>query len=516
MSIVFNIKNHQIIWFLIILATISTLGGYLLIIATPMGLGQINDSTAYIAGARSILQGTGYSEIWLATSLEPITHYPPLLCSILALIGFLGLDPARGFRVLNILLYISTIFVMGILGHKMTKSKIGGIVLALVFIIDGTLLQIYGAAISEPLFIFLTIISFLVLTKYLEDRKIIFLIVTGIIAGLSVLTRYVGLALLASISISLFVLVPDWKMKFKSASIFLLFSLPFFIAWTVRNRLLTGMSTNRGFGWHPVSIDNIQLGLRNFSEWLGISTFFSVDGFIAGAILFSLIFISILIWVGRVGVKTLYENKHLEIANVFTFIVGTFSLVYISALLTSISLFDDTTKIQDRFLSPFYVTLIILLVSLLSWLWHKKNFLVRIFVILVFSASILTSIFSYYQTIDRLSKDGVGYASVRFKYSPVANHIKLLPVTTNIYTNSPPAVYSSTDRASYIIFLSSILNDDLRAQYAMINNEVKMGKAIIALYGFTSDVNNNEAFVFLTDGLNLQVKNGTQWLYSTP
>src|SRR5512137_2999097 len=94
----------------------------MLYICTPAGVGLANDSVAYIAGARSILQGTGYSDIWLDSSLEAITHYPPLLSLTLAAIGTLGIDPLRGARILNILLYGANTGLMGLLGWRITKS----------------------------------------------------------------------------------------------------------------------------------------------------------------------------------------------------------------------------------------------------------------------------------------------------------------------------------------------------------------------------------------------------------
>ena len=106
--------------------TILVLGAMAtLYICTPAGVGLANDSVAYIAGARSILQGMGYSDIWLDSSLEAITHYPPLLSLTLAAIGTLGIDPLRGARILNILLFGANTGLMGILGSRLALSSEG-------------------------------------------------------------------------------------------------------------------------------------------------------------------------------------------------------------------------------------------------------------------------------------------------------------------------------------------------------------------------------------------------------
>src|SRR5512133_2413787 len=133
----------------------------ILYICTPAGVGLANDSVAYIAGARSILQGTGYSDIWLDSSIEAITHYPPLLSLTLAGLGLLGLDPLRGARILNILLYGANTGLMGLIGWRMTKSQLAGVLLAALFLLNAILLRVHVFAMSEPLFIFLSLLSFL-------------------------------------------------------------------------------------------------------------------------------------------------------------------------------------------------------------------------------------------------------------------------------------------------------------------------------------------------------------------
>ncbi len=68
---------------LIALFLISIAGGFLVIKATPNGLGLSDDSIAYIAGARSMAAGEGYREAWLASD-QPVTHFPPSFPSVLA------------------------------------------------------------------------------------------------------------------------------------------------------------------------------------------------------------------------------------------------------------------------------------------------------------------------------------------------------------------------------------------------------------------------------------------------
>src|ERR1700690_417350 len=86
------------------LGLLTVIGIFLVLRATPEGLGLSDDSIGYIAGARSILAGHGYREAWLAGN-GPVTPFPPLFSPTLAMIGMFGLDPLRGVRFLNASLF---------------------------------------------------------------------------------------------------------------------------------------------------------------------------------------------------------------------------------------------------------------------------------------------------------------------------------------------------------------------------------------------------------------------------
>ena len=164
----------------------------LILYSTPEGLGLSDDSIGYIAGARSILSGQGYREAWLASN-GPVTHFPPGFSSLLALIGISGLDPLRSARFLNALLFGANVFLLGIIGWRMTKSQIAGVVLALLFAVNASLFNAHAVAMSEPLYIFFSLAAFLAFSKYFNTEKNIWLIITAILTAFAYLTRYAGL-----------------------------------------------------------------------------------------------------------------------------------------------------------------------------------------------------------------------------------------------------------------------------------------------------------------------------------
>ena len=155
-----------------LLLFIAIAAGWTLWYVTPAGLGLTNDSAAYIGGARSLLAGTGYSDIWLDSTREPVTHYPPLLSLTLSGIGLLtSLDPYRAARALHIVLFAANTGLVGFLGWRMTRSQPAALLLALLFAANAQLLRIHAYVLSEPLFIFFSLLAFLSFDFALERQS---------------------------------------------------------------------------------------------------------------------------------------------------------------------------------------------------------------------------------------------------------------------------------------------------------------------------------------------------------
>ena len=119
---------------LFFLGLISVFGVWLLLYSTPEGLGLNDDSIAYVSGARGILSGEGYRELWLV-SKGYLTHFPPGFSAMLAMIGFITrIDPLRVARVMNALFFGGNAFLLGLLCWRGTKSKLAAIFLAALFV----------------------------------------------------------------------------------------------------------------------------------------------------------------------------------------------------------------------------------------------------------------------------------------------------------------------------------------------------------------------------------------------
>ena len=500
------------------------LGGVLALKAsTPYGLGLSDDSVAYIAGARAILQGKGYSQIWLASPRQPITHFPPMFSAVLALIGLTGLDPLRGARLVNVLLFGANAALLGLLGWKMSRSRAAGLALALLFTGNAVLLGVHSYALSEPLFLFFSLISFLLFALYFDGERPAWLAGTGVAVGLAYLTRYAGLALLATFMVALVFLHAAWRKRIASLLILLGSAAPWMLAWSLRNVLLAGNTTNRTLQWHPVTFENIHRGIINFSDFLFpiLAWRKSIGQFPASleAILI-VIGLALLIWVSVVSLRLLLKPTQSSRPEVVTYTTGLYVFGYLCSILASMSLFDASTKFKDRILSPTYVSLLILLVALGVWVWKLQRKHWQAVMVLLSLFVLGVSFFDCQQTVRELGKAGQGFAGWRWYESKVMAAIRELRGDVMIYTNQPTAVYLWTDRPCLV--LPTPVDPVTEQPYLIyeqglqvVRQDVQQGKAILAIFDW-SDVKDPTVVDLeaLTEGLYLAGKYGNDFIFA--
>jgi 4-amino-4-deoxy-L-arabinose transferase-like glycosyltransferase len=474
---------------------LAILGTFLVLYATPQGLGLSDDSIAYIAGARSILAGDGYRSAWLASN-KPVTHFPPGFSSILALVGLSGLDPLRGTRFVNSILFGSNIFLLGLIGWRMTRSQMAGVTLALLFLFNGLLFRVHTTAMSEPLYIFFTLAAFLAFSQYfgtqayssgkLLDSKV-WLILTALLTAFAYLTRYAGLALFATVFAALFILHDTWRKRFVSAGIFLAGFIPLVLGWGIRNRLLADNATNRTIVYHPITAENFGTGIYNVSlflmpveEWR--RALMKIPNLVAGITL--VIGLILLVWILSKGLKKFFQPSTVT-PEVLSFVSVLYVFAYLSSLIVTMTWFDAATKFQLRILAPTYVSLLTIFVYFSFWLWNRQ----RLLPILLVISIVAISLYGMSNTMTQLRKGGQGYASFRWFDSEAMEYLRNLPEGTRIYSNQVGPVYLYTGRAGYVLpdlvdAVTGLPRGNYEEGVAALNEDVLSGEAVLALFRY--------------------------------
>jgi 4-amino-4-deoxy-L-arabinose transferase-like glycosyltransferase len=507
----------------IALLLIAIIGFILVLVATPEGAGLSDDSIAYIAGARSMVEGNGYREAWLASN-QPVTHFPPAFPAILAFFGFLGIDPLNAARWVNALLYFMTAGLLGTLVWRMTPSLTAGLVIAALFVLCGDLLQVHAMAMSEPLFIFLSLTSFWMFDLYFERNNHWWLGACATFVGLAYLTRYSGLALIATFVVALLILERTWKRKLLASAGFVAGTLPWILGWTIRNRLVADNATNRTFAWHPLTSENLNIGLNTVADafipvnaWRGqiLKQPFIIEALIV------LILGAVLVWLGIRTWRYLTNPQPLTPSpsttihpkEVISFTTALYIFAYLASIVASMLMFDAATKFKLRILAPTFVSLLILLIYFGVWLRNKNRPLVVAitFVFLAFS------VYKQVNTINALSKGGVGYASFKWYDSKAMDFLNELPKDIHIYTDEPAAVYLYTGRGNYVLpdrydSATALPREGFEASLESMRQEILEGRAVLAIFE-GGEVNGEDAALF-SEGLYLAHKSSGDEIYT--
>ena len=100
---------------------------FVLISTSKYGLGVTSDSVSYLSTARSLMKGKGYFEF----DGNAYVWFSPLYPTILAAMGFMGMDIMRGALYLNVLSFTLIIFFSGVIFLKNLAK--GGTQASLVF-----------------------------------------------------------------------------------------------------------------------------------------------------------------------------------------------------------------------------------------------------------------------------------------------------------------------------------------------------------------------------------------------
>ncbi len=505
----------------IALGLLAALATFLVLYATPQGLSLSDDSIAYIAGARSILSGDGYREAWLASN-QPGTHFPPGFSSILALIGLSGLDPLRGTRFINSLLFGANTFLLGLIGWRMTRSQGTGVLLALLFVFNASMFRVHTAAMSEPLYIFFSLAAFLTFSysgvqelapasdSKLSDSRI-WLIATGIFTAFAYLTRYAGLALLATFIIALILLHDTWRTRLISVGIFLAGFIPFALAWSIRNKLTADNATNRALVYHPLTAENIQVGIYNFSEFLvPVEAWRRVliqdpNFFLA---ILSIIGLVLLVWVMSKGLKKLIQPST-QRPEILSFANALYIFAYLASIISSMLLFDASTKFKLRIVSPIYVGLLIMLVLFGYWLWQKRAIYWRALTAVIAIFILTLSVYDMSDVVKQFRKGGQGYASFQWFDSQAMQFLRELPEGIRIYSNQVGPVYLYTGRPGYVLpdLIDPVTNlprGNYEEGVAALQSDVLTDNAVLALFKFGSESDDVQSiYINLSDGLYL-------------
>lgn len=485
--------------------------GFLLIqYCTPIGLGLTNDSASYLNGARNLLAGDGYTRTSGKSEIKPITHFPPGYSLTIAAISRVGLETQRAARFENLLLFAINLLLSAWVLWWMTRSKWISILGALLVLSSQVMVYVHIFLLSEPLYLVVSSLALLSTAIYLEKRNWFYLAMAGVLTCFSYLTRYVGVAVYGTILVTLFVLLPGWKQKVRSMIVFLLFSLPGTIYWSLRNMALSQNPTNRQWVFHPISSDEALNGMNNFWSWFMPNRFMPRNpqtmGWVIGlAAIGGLVLIGVVLAWRRFNIST-HDRAYDRQPALFVF--GLYTIAYTVLILLSMTFFDSSTKFEFRIMVP---ALLSGSLFLLGWVgqWIARQSLgIKIPVVVLILGLMILHGLDLRGAISTYHEEGQGFLALNWRISKSLQYIEKLPEDQIIYSNRAPVIYLLTGRTAYVLPtrldpVTQQVRPDYPSDLANLRKDVQAGADIIIFYpkDLLSSAENRDWIAELTQGM---------------
>ena len=338
---------------------LSLVAGLLVVTRTgEYGIGLSPDSVQYVSMAREL--ATGHDTL-AGEHLRPT--WPPLFTLLISAPGVAGVDPIAVATVLNPAILVCICLVAGLWLYRRTNSGFIGIVVTAALAFSIPLTRVSSFVWTEPLFVLLTVCSLVLLDRHLRDDSIKALVAAAVLAALACLTRYAGVALLAS-TVLLLLCKPHAAMKTRVLHTLLysvVAALPLLL-WLARNYLLAGTLA----GGRTEGIFSLAENAERVVVFLGVWALpwgrpdYDLSVFVSGLPLIAVMGFALAWGWSSYRSRGVAETfSCLKLSDPFVRVLGAFAVVYIAFVLV-VSTAVRIDRIHDRLLVPAFVPLALL------------------------------------------------------------------------------------------------------------------------------------------------------------
>jgi hypothetical protein len=272
--------------------------------------------------------------------------------------------------------------------------------------------------------------------------------------------------------------------------------------------LVAENAANRQFIYHPLPGDKIEEGLLNFWGWLLPERSGLIEN-LYPALGFVLAFLLVVILIGTVAAGEMVRRGKVSVRQEeYSFFLGWAfalqALAYLFVLWVTLTFVDASPILEHRILSPFYVSLIVLGMVFLRWLWGQKKWLGRAAAVILVLVFLLSLAEDTLDVVRDLHQEGQGFASSEWRESQTIAAVRLLPQEKILVSNKSTAIYILTGRPAFIV--PSPINPatgQAREGYdqdvAGIKQAVVQGEKVIVIFGYNNLLAENEDKQWMAD-----------------
>jgi 4-amino-4-deoxy-L-arabinose transferase-like glycosyltransferase len=486
-----GINFYRTKWFYFLaagLAILSIVAGMAFLWATqPFGIGVRSDSVAYLWSARNLAEGVGLGRLSGTGKLKPMTHWPPFYPVVLSIFEKCGVDALNGARWLGAALFSIILFLVGWILARMTGSFWFSLAGTLVLLVFHGFWDTSLYAMTEPLYTVLSLAGIILFDQFLTNEKRGWMMGAALLMALTFLTRYVGMALILSGGIVLF-LRPGWTLgkRLRQSALFCFLAMLPEGLWMARNYLEAGSTTNRTLNVIPIPASDFQLLGETVNRWISpFQTVFNIGtGKLALGLVALVVFFVLYFYNRSRQVENAVSSRHLRVF----FMV--YAPLYALFILLSRYYFDGLITIfEERITFPFYLSIFILFIFCLSILWsraQRRSLVLAGGLTLVF-VFLGNSFFQVYKNnttgLISLSRNvGLGYSNARYGKFEIIERLKELPEDYIVYTDNIEKLYFASER------FSTQLSDFTTGDAQVLRKELKDGKGIIIVLFYSEQI----------------------------
>jgi hypothetical protein len=409
-------------------------GAVTLLVVTRRGAYVSPDALAYVGTARNLVGGNGYTS---PPGSPEVGNFPPLFTLLLAGVGAVGPDPLTVARVANPLLFGATILLTGLVVRRLTGSLRLAFAAQLLVLAGIDFLAYHSSALSEPLFVLLTLLSFAGVTACLPRRRPFVLVGAALAAGAAVLTRYVGLAVILAGAAALLAGAERRRRWWAEPIAFAAVAAAPLFGWLAWLSADQGRATNRVSVAHPPDLDYATTGARNASLWfVPDEVTWPARGLVAAVLAVLLLGAA---WRSRRPPPAEHRGA---------IVFGLFALAYLSALVGDRWLYDVTGRLDARFLMPLHAAAIVLAAWALRGTDLARNHVARIGVSAVVGLQLVSGGVWVQDALTDASVRPGGFLAPAWRSSPLLDEVRATGPLTTIYTNQVDALWFHTGRGA--------------------------------------------------------------------
>ena len=443
-------KNRKIIYFVI-----SLFAAAMVWWGTARGAGTGGDATIYMSSAENFAAGNGLGIFSADGTFRLIPYFAPFFPLFLSLFALLGLDLLVVAKILNLLLFGATIYLVLRTSDEYIEDWRYVIGLGLLLALSPVLNPVFSWAMSEPLSIFLGTFSIVLILKYFQSEKLKNLFyLSAILAGFTTLTRYGAIVYPAVVCLLLlFFEYGKWAKRLGQAVLYGVIAIIPVGIWSAIDILYTDTVSSR-------SVNDLSGLLPRITSFFGdlksvLLFWFIPDSWINSPFypqiintVFVLFFVLVIIFAAWLLIKNTKKNRYQFI---FSTMLLLFGILYIlMTLVISLVTYPPIT-IGTRMFSPMYLMAFWLIFFMLYRfsVEIKNKRILNICVFLFMGLMVLWSGFRGMRIIQDNHQTGLGFQSISWQTSTLVDFVKELPADQILVTNEEMAVFALTERNAY-------------------------------------------------------------------